>query len=149
MQYQGNFKICLISQFENNQCLLKCLKGDAREVPIDPPGQCGLRHWTTLLQIRRPEQLIQSQLRQIRELPYNLAKIITFTTKIKDLVVFLQSANSQQHITNPTLLKKSLWRCRWAKNWSWRKSHPAFNSTPRLWISVIGLTNMCNTRYGT
>lgn len=58
----------------------------------------------------RPEQLVASQLRQIREvnvIPESaMAKFMSFATKAKNLSVFLESAGAQQHLANPTLIEE-------------------------------------------
>ncbi|XP_043661538.1 uncharacterized protein LOC122625509 [Drosophila teissieri] len=58
----------------------------------------------------RPEQLIGSQLNNVREVQpiseHNLAKIIPFATRVSNLAAFLQSAKAEQHLGNPTLMEE-------------------------------------------
>ncbi|XP_036328016.1 uncharacterized protein LOC118740546 [Rhagoletis pomonella] len=99
------------SNFANNQRLRKCLKGEAREVVksllIHPSNiSCIIEQ----LQFRfgRPEQLIRSQLAQVREIgPISenaVGKLIPFATKVRNICAFLQSANGEHQLSNPTLL---------------------------------------------
>ncbi|XP_061398464.1 uncharacterized protein LOC133334184 [Musca vetustissima] len=116
------------SNLENNQRLHKCLKGEAREVVksllIHPDN---VEEIIKQLRFRfgRPEQLIHSQLRQARDLPQisenNLVKLVPFSTKVKNLAVFLQSVNGQQHIANPTLLEELVSKLPMSKKLEWAR----------------------------
>ncbi|XP_046867756.1 uncharacterized protein LOC124460608 [Drosophila willistoni] len=99
------------TDLENNQRLVKALKGDARETVksllIHPRNVNAV-----INQLRfcygRPEQLVRSQLQSVRDVQpiqeHNLAKIIPFATRVSNLAAFLQSINESRHLANPTLL---------------------------------------------
>lgn len=137
------------TNLENNQRLNKCLKGDAREVI-----KCLLIHPDNVnavieqLQFRfgRPEQLIHSQLRQVKELPHvpenNLGKLVPFSTKVKNLAVFLQSVNGQHHIANPTLLEELILKLPMSKKLEWAKVAASIQPYPTIidfsnWLSEV------------
>ncbi|XP_075167990.1 uncharacterized protein LOC142241581 [Haematobia irritans] len=139
------------TNLENNQRLLKCLKGDARETV-----KCLLIHPDNVneaveqLRCRygRPEQLIQSQLRGVRELPQiseqNMGKLVFFATKVKNLAVFLQSANGQQHIANPTLLEELVHKLPMSKKIEWARVAIKIQPYPTImdfsnWINDVAV----------
>ncbi|XP_036347625.1 uncharacterized protein LOC118757004 [Rhagoletis pomonella] len=114
------------TNFENNQRLRKCLKGEAREVVksllIHPSNvSCIIDQ----LQFRfgRPEQLIRSQLAQVREIaPISenaIGKLIPFATKVKNICAFLQSANGEYQLSNPTLLDELIGKLPVSKRIEW------------------------------
>lgn len=103
------------TNLENNQRLQKAVKGEAREVIkslLIHPDNASAAIEQLRFRFGRPEQLIQSQLRQARDLPNisenALSKLVPFATKVRNLATFLQSANGQQHIANPTLVEELL-----------------------------------------
>ena len=75
----------------------------------------------------RPEQLIQSQLREVRDLPQiteqSIGKLVYFATKVKNLAVFLQSANGQHHLANPALLEELVSKLPMSKIYSAVRNH--------------------------
>ncbi|XP_049316979.1 uncharacterized protein LOC125779750 [Bactrocera dorsalis] len=115
------------SNYENNQRLLKCLKGYAREAVkslLIHPDNVG--NIIDLLKFRfgRPEQLIRSQLRQVKEIaPISenaMMKIIPFATKVCNICVFLQSAHGGElHLSNPTLLDELVSKLPLSKRVEW------------------------------
>ncbi|XP_036346710.1 uncharacterized protein LOC118756026 [Rhagoletis pomonella] len=94
------------SNFDNNQRLQRCLKGDALEV-----------------QVWGPEQLVRSQLAQVKEIaPISenfLSKLIPFATKVKNVCAFLQSAGAEHHISNPMLLDELIAKLPMSKRIEW------------------------------
>ncbi|XP_054091903.1 uncharacterized protein LOC105220591 [Zeugodacus cucurbitae] len=115
------------SNYENNQRLLKSLKGYAREAVkslLIHPNNVG--NIIELLKFRfgRPEQLIRSQLCQIKEIaPISenaMIKIIPFATKVCNICVFLQSAHGGDlHLSNPTLLDELVSKLPLSKRVEW------------------------------
>ncbi|XP_049304973.1 uncharacterized protein LOC125776523 [Bactrocera dorsalis] len=115
------------SNYENNQRLLKCLKGYAREAVkslLILPDNVG--NIIDLLKFRfgRPEQLIRSQLCQVKEIaPISenaMLKIIPFATKVCNICVFLQSAHGGElHLSNPTLLDELVSKLPLSKRVEW------------------------------
>ncbi|XP_073831553.1 uncharacterized protein [Musca autumnalis] len=134
------------TNLENNQRLHKCLKSEAREV-VKPllihPDNVGLR-----FRFGRPEQIIHSQLRQARELPYisenNLIKLVPFSTKVKNLAVFLQSVNGQQHIANPTLLEELVSKLPMSKKLEWARVATTIQPYPTIINFSDWLCEMAN-----
>lgn len=102
------------TNLENNQRLQKSLTGEAREsvksLLIHPDNVFAI-----IEQLRfrfgRPEQLIRSQLNQVREIaPISetaLSRLVPFATKVKNLAVFLQTVNGQQHVIGRACLEAS------------------------------------------
>ncbi|XP_073819921.1 uncharacterized protein [Musca autumnalis] len=139
------------TNLENNQRLHKCLKGEAREVVksllIHPDNVDDI-----IEQLRfrfgRPEQLIHSQLRQARYLPHisenNLIKLVPFSTKVKNLAVFLQSVNAQQHIANPTLLEELVSKLPMSKKLEWARVATTIQPYPTIINFSDWLCEMAN-----
>ncbi|XP_067628641.1 uncharacterized protein [Eurosta solidaginis] len=101
------------TNLENNQRLLKSLKGEAREVVkslLIHPNNVNAVMEELRFRFGRPESLISSQLQQLKGIsPISesaIEKLIPFPTKTKNLSVFLQSVNGVQHLSNPTLLEE-------------------------------------------
>lgn len=93
------------------------MKGNAREVIkslLIHPDNSGAVIEQLKFRFGRPEQIIESQLRQVREMQNvtenNLSKLVPFSTKVKNLAVSLQSVNGQQHLANPTLLEELIYK---------------------------------------
>ncbi|XP_036347953.1 uncharacterized protein LOC118757339, partial [Rhagoletis pomonella] len=115
------------SDFENNQRLHRCLKGEARETVksllIHPSN---VNNVIEQLKFRfgRPEQLIRSQLAQVREIApiseSGMAKLVPFATKVNNMFIFLQSAiGGEQHLGNPTLLDEVVMKLPMSKRVEW------------------------------
>lgn len=71
------------TNFENNQRLQKCLKGEAKEIVLSlliHPDNVNAVIEQLKFRFGRPEQLIHSQLKRVRELPFinenNLTKLL-------------------------------------------------------------------------
>ncbi|XP_044779809.1 uncharacterized protein LOC123327454 [Drosophila simulans] len=114
---------------ENNQRLVKALKGEARAAVkallIHPNN---VQEVMEQLRFRygRPEQLIRSQLESVRDvLPIsepNIARIVPFATKVSNLAAFLKSTkNGIQHLGNPTLMEELIATLPISKRLDWAK----------------------------
>ncbi|XP_065361898.1 uncharacterized protein LOC135955477 [Calliphora vicina] len=137
------------TNLENNQRLQKCLKGNAREVIkslLIHPDNVDAVIEQLKFRFGRPEQLIHSQLRQVRDLPQvsenNLVKLVPFSTKVKNLAVFLQSVNGQQHIANPTLLEELIAKLPMSKKLDWARTAASIQPYPTIidfsnWLSDV------------
>ena len=116
------------TNLEDNQRLLKCLRGEAQEVV-----KCMLIHPDNVnavveqlrLTFGRPEQLIQSQIRQIRDVfaipESNIEKLVPSTTKVKNLALFLQASNDDQHLANPSLMEELVLKLPMSKRLQWAR----------------------------
>ncbi|XP_049307343.1 uncharacterized protein LOC125777139 [Bactrocera dorsalis] len=137
------------SNFENNQRLQRCLKGEARETVhsllIHPDNVPAVMD-TLRFRFGRPELLIKCQLRQVREMPYisesAIDKMIPFSVKVKNLAVFLQSVNGQQHLCNPTLLEELVGKLPMSKKLDWAKTSSTIQPYPTIkdfstWLSGV------------
>lgn len=93
--------------------LQKCLTGDAREAvaslliyPNDVPKVIEELEF----RFGRPDLLVRSQLQIVQKFPpisaKRLEQIITFATKVRNVVAFLNSANCSHHLLNSTLLEE-------------------------------------------
>ncbi|XP_075157655.1 uncharacterized protein LOC142230922 [Haematobia irritans] len=71
----------------------------------------------------RPEQLIRSQIDKVCALPYvpegKLEHLIKFSTKVGNMVRFLQTANGKHHLSNPTLLSQLVSKLPQSKQMQW------------------------------
>ncbi|KAH8256289.1 hypothetical protein KR038_005482, partial [Drosophila bunnanda] len=99
---------------ENNQRLVKALKGEARTAVkslLIHPNNVQAVMEQLRFRYGRPEQLIRSQLESVRELQpiqeHNIGRIVSFATRVNNLAAFLQSTDSgDQHIGNSTLMEE-------------------------------------------
>ncbi|XP_036327132.1 uncharacterized protein LOC118739729 [Rhagoletis pomonella] len=114
------------SNFDNNQRLQKCLKGDARETVkslLIHPNNVSYIIEQLKFRYGRPEQLIHSQLLQVKEIaPISesaLTKLVPFAIKVKNICAFLQSANAEHHLSNPTLLDELISKLPMSKRIEW------------------------------
>ncbi|XP_032581775.1 uncharacterized protein LOC116802202 [Drosophila sechellia] len=116
------------TDLENNQRLLKALKDEAREAVkallIHPENVSAVMEQLRF-RFGRPEQLIRSQLNNVREVQpiseHNLAKIIPFATRVSNLAAFLQSAKAEQHLGNPTLMEELVAKLPTSKRVDWAR----------------------------
>ncbi|XP_043661619.1 uncharacterized protein LOC122625598 [Drosophila teissieri] len=115
------------TDLENNQRLLKALKDEAREAVkalLIHPGNVSAVMEQLRFRFGRPEQLIRSQLNNVREVQpiseHNLAKIIPFATRVSNLT-FLQSAKAEQHLGNPTLMEELVAKLPTSKRVDWAR----------------------------
>ncbi|KAM8712018.1 hypothetical protein ACLKA7_012524 [Drosophila subpalustris] len=96
---------------ENLLRLQKSLKGEAKDevagMLINPAN---VEHIMGRLEFKygQTELLIRSQLEKISEIPQifenSLDKIVPFSSKVANLIIFLETANAAQHLNNPVLL---------------------------------------------
>ncbi|XP_023158646.1 uncharacterized protein LOC111591636, partial [Ceratitis capitata] len=115
------------SNFENNQRLHKCLKGEARETVkslLIHPSNVNNIIEQLKFKFGRPEQLIRCQLAQVKEIApiteSGVLKLVSFATKVNNICIFLQSANGgDQHIANPTLLDDLVMKLPMSKRIEW------------------------------
>ncbi|KAH8286249.1 hypothetical protein KR054_005444, partial [Drosophila jambulina] len=116
------------TDLENNQRLLKALKDDARETVkslLIHPGNVSAVMEQLRFRFGRPEQLIRSQLNNVREVQpiseHNLAKIVPFATRVSNLTAFLMSAKAEQHLGNPTLMEELVAKLPTSKRVDWAR----------------------------
>ncbi|XP_023159206.1 uncharacterized protein LOC111591762 isoform X1 [Ceratitis capitata] len=119
--------VYVYSNFESNQRLHKYLKGEARETVkslLIHPSNVNNIIEQLKFKFGRPEQLICSQLAQVREIaPITesaVLKLVSFATKVNNICIFLQSANGgDQHLANPTLLDDLVMKLPMSKRIEW------------------------------
>ncbi|XP_017476475.1 PREDICTED: uncharacterized protein LOC108366556 [Rhagoletis zephyria] len=115
------------SYFENNLRLQKCLKGEVRETIkslLIHPNNVNIIIEQLKFRFGRPEQLIRSQLAQVREIAPisegSMTKLIPFATKVNNVCAFLHSAyGGDQHIANPTLFDELIAKLPMSKRIEW------------------------------
>ncbi|XP_070067060.1 uncharacterized protein [Drosophila virilis] len=127
------------TNLENNQRLLKALKGEARDTVksllIHPRN---VNNVIEQLRFRygRPEQLIRSQLISIREVQpiqeHSIAKIVPYATRVSNLAAFLQSANGEQHLANPTLMEDLVAKLPPSKRVEWARHAATIRPFPTV-----------------
>ncbi|XP_067646907.1 uncharacterized protein [Eurosta solidaginis] len=140
------------TNLENNQRLLKCLKGAAREVVkllLIHPDNVGAVMEQLQFRFGRPEWLIRSQLQQLKEIsPISesaIEKLIPFATKAKNLsFFFLQSVNSTQHLSNPTLLEELVSKLPISKRMDWARYAAAIKPYPTVVYFSNWLSDLAN-----
>ena len=137
------------TNFENNQRLNKCLKGEARELIkalLIHPSNCNVVVEQLRCRFGRPEKLIRSQLKIIREIPQisasGISKIVSIATATKNLVAFLQSVNGEQHLATPSLLEELIFKLPINKRIEWAKFSASIQPYPNLkhfseWVSEV------------
>lgn len=93
--------------------LQKAIKGKARETV-----ECLLIHSRNVQRIidtlhenfGRPDQLVKSQIEKIRNVPMipenRIDQLVPFAAKVQNLVSFLESAQNEHHLCNPTLMEE-------------------------------------------
>ncbi|XP_036321563.1 uncharacterized protein LOC118735734 [Rhagoletis pomonella] len=116
------------SNLENNQRLQKSLKGEARDTVkslLIHPENVGNIIEQLRFRFGRPEQLIRSQLSQLREISpiseSGIVNLVPFATTVKNLVAFLQSANGYLYLTNPTLIEELVSKLPMSKKLEWAR----------------------------
>ncbi|KAH8389061.1 hypothetical protein KR200_005793, partial [Drosophila serrata] len=127
------------TDLENNQRLLKALKDDAREAVkslLIHPGNVSAVMEQLRFRFGRPEQLIRSQLNNIREVQpiseHNLAKIVPFATRVSNLMAFLQAANAEQHLGNPSLMEELVAKLPTSKRVDWAEYAATIQPFPTI-----------------
>ncbi|XP_017478462.1 PREDICTED: uncharacterized protein LOC108368182 [Rhagoletis zephyria] len=103
------------SDTQNMMRLQKAIKGKARETI-----ECLLIHSRNVKQIiktleeryGKPELLVKSQLKKIRSVApiseNHIDQSVMFATKVQNLSSFLQAADCEYHLSNPTLMEELL-----------------------------------------
>ncbi|XP_032289057.1 uncharacterized protein [Drosophila virilis] len=139
------------TNLENNQRLLKALKGEARDTVksllIHPRN---VNNVIEQLRFRygRPEQLIRSQLISIREVQpiqeHSIAKIVPYATRVSNLAAFLQSANGEQHLANPTLMEDLVAKLPPSKRLEWARHAATIRPFPTVVHFSAWLTDYAN-----
>ncbi|XP_065356291.1 uncharacterized protein LOC135950688 [Calliphora vicina] len=93
--------------------LQKALKGDARECVkslLIHSDNVGMVMEQLCFQYGRPEMLIRCQLQPVKEIASisesAVDKLLPFAVKVWNLAAFLETANGQQHLANPTLMEE-------------------------------------------
>ncbi|XP_036342421.1 uncharacterized protein LOC118751716 [Rhagoletis pomonella] len=116
------------SERQNMMRLQKAIKGKAREVV-----ECLLIHSSNVLRVistledrfGRPEQLVKSQIAKIQAVApiveNRIEQIVPFATKVQNLSWFLQSANCDHHLSNPTLMDELLSKLPIQKRIDWAR----------------------------
>ncbi|XP_029731987.2 uncharacterized protein LOC109429392 [Aedes albopictus] len=111
--YEETTIACGFTDVENLVRLQKCLRGIALEsVRSRLMMPAGVPHVIKTLQMRfgRPELIIRSLLERIRRVPApkpeRLDTLIDFGLAVENLVVHLQAAKQENHLTNPVLLQE-------------------------------------------
>lgn len=137
------------SALQNNFRLQKCLKGDAREcvefLLINPNNVDELIS-TLEFRFGRPEMLAQSQLAKVRELPViyerNMDQIVPFSTRVTNMVAFLNTDESKHVLSETTLLAELVSKLPPTKRLDWMQH--SMNIQPRatvldfsIWLRTI------------
>lgn len=133
---------------ENNQRLVKALKGEAREAVralLIHPNNVQAVMEQLRFRYGRPEQLIRSQIESVRDVPtiseQNIAMIVPFATKVNNLDAFLQStANGSQHLGNPTLMEELISKLPTSKKLDWARHAATIEPYP----TVVHLSEWLN-----
>ncbi|XP_070142059.1 uncharacterized protein [Drosophila kikkawai] len=116
------------TDLENNQRLLKSL--------LIHPGNVSAVMENLRFRFGRPEQLIRSQLNSVREVPpiseQHLAKIVPFATRVSNLTAFLQSAKTEQHLGNPTLMAELVVELPTSKRVDWARHAASIELFPTV-----------------
>jgi len=125
---------------DNNQRLVKALKGEARAAVKSPfihPSyvqavmeQLRFRYW-------RSEQLIRSQLDSVRDVQpiqeHNIVKIVPFATRVSNPAAFLQStASGGQHLGIPTQMEELIAKLPVSKRLDWAEHAATIQPYPTV-----------------
>lgn len=137
------------SNLENNIRLQKCLSPEVKQTV-----ECLLIHSynvdrvieTLQRKYGRPGMLIRSQIQNVRELPplqeANLEHLETFATQVLNLATFLDTKETQPHLTNPILIDELVSKLphsskmEWARVVSQLKRHPTVKDFAE-WITEV------------
>ncbi|XP_043069107.2 uncharacterized protein [Drosophila bipectinata] len=128
------------TELENNQRLVKALKGEARETVkslLIHPSNVQAVMEQLRFRYGRPEQLIRSQLESVCEVQpiqeANIARIVPFATKVSNLSAFLQStATGSQHLANPTLMEELIAKLPLSKRLDWARHAATIQPYPTV-----------------
>ena len=114
------------NNFENCLRLQKALKGEARECVkslLIHPDNVSMVLEQLRFQYGRPEMLIRCQLQQVKEIQpiseNTVDKLVPFAVKVQNIAVFLETANGQQHLANPTLMEELVGKLPMCKRMEW------------------------------
>ncbi|XP_067626860.1 uncharacterized protein [Eurosta solidaginis] len=139
------------SNFENNQRLQRCLKGDARETVkslLIHPNNVNCILEQLKFRFERPEQLVRSQLAQVKEIaPISesmLGKVISFAMKVKNICALLESAGAEHHIASPMLLDELIAKLPMSKRIEWGRHAATMPARPTILHFSDWLTSIAN-----
>ncbi|XP_036348019.1 uncharacterized protein LOC118757413 [Rhagoletis pomonella] len=137
------------SHRQNLMRLQKCLVGAAKEAvaslliyPEDVPNVLNE------LQFRfgRPDILVKWQLNKLQQFPtipeHKPEQIVPFSTRVRNVVAFLKSAKSQQHLANVSLLEQMICKLPQNKQFDWAKHAVDIKPYPTIedfskWLSEL------------
>ncbi|XP_043660207.1 uncharacterized protein LOC122624614 [Drosophila teissieri] len=128
------------TDLENNQRLVKALKGEARaavkSLLIHPSNVQAVMEQLRF-RYGRPELLIRSQLESVRDVQpiqeANIARIVPFATRVSNLAAFLQSTTTgSQHLGNPTLMEELIAKLPVSKRLDWAKHAATIQPYPTV-----------------
>ncbi len=89
----------------------------------------------------RPEILVKSQMEKVRQIPRikddDLSGLINFSTKMRNLVSFLQNADAEQYLQNPYMLEELLNKLPLQRRLEWANSLIDISRPP----SLVDFTN--------
>lgn len=132
------------NNFENCLRLQKALKGQALECVkslLIHPNNTPTAIEQLKFQYGRPELLIRCQLQQVREiLPIAenaIEMLVPFAIKVRNLAAFLETANGQQHLSNPTLMDELVQKLPMNRRLDWAQ----YASSLRSWPTVLDFSN--------
>ena len=127
------------NNFENCLRLQKALKGEARESVkslLIHPDNVSMVMEQLCFQYGRPEMLIRCQLQQVKEiLPIGenaIDKLVPFAVKVQNLAAFLEAANGQQHLANPTLMEELVGKMPMSKRMEWARHASTIKPYPTI-----------------
>ena len=127
------------NNFENCLRLQKALKGEARESVkslLIHPDNVSMVMEQLCFQYGRPEMLIRCQLQQVKEiLPIGenaIDKLVPFAVKVQNLAAFLEAANGQQHLANPTLMEDLVGKMPMSKRMEWARHASTIKPYPTI-----------------
>ncbi|XP_065361998.1 uncharacterized protein LOC135955572 [Calliphora vicina] len=149
------------NNFENCLRLQKALKGDARECVkslLIHADNVSMVIEQLCFQYGRPEMLIRCQLQQVKEIsPISesaVDKLVPFAVKVRNLAAFLETANGQQHLANPTLMEELVGKLPMSKRMEWARCASTIKPYPTIldfskWLKdVADLVRMVQTTSG-
>lgn len=137
------------SALQNTFRLQKCLKGEAREAVefllINPDNVNELIQ-TLEFRFGRPEILAQSQMSRIRDIPEinerRIDQLIQFSTRISNMVAFLNTDASRHILSETTLLSELVLKLPQSKQLEWTQHAMSIKPRPTVvdfstWLKKI------------
>lgn len=94
----------------------------------------------------RPDILVKGQISQLQQFPpipeSKVERIIPFSSKVRNVVAFLKSANCQQHLSNVTLLEEMIIKLPQTRQFDWAKHAATISPYPTIehfseWLSDL------------